>query len=71
MIAVILSSDNKILGVIMADPKVDSLPEGYPEGSRLVEAPEGCDDTWTYDPASGFKAPDQFAAARKNTKVEF
>jgi len=54
--AIINCSDNSIQAVIMALPS-DPVPDGYVVGSILVDCPDGCNSTWTYDPINGFVAP--------------
>lgn len=57
MPAAIILPDNTIAAVIMADPNLDTVPPGYPEGAILVSCPEGCNYLWSYDPSEGFKEP--------------
>lgn len=64
--AVILP-DYTIAGVLMADATVDTIPQGYPEGSFFVVAPQGCDEDWTYTPDGGFEPPKTV----KTNKIDF
>lgn len=49
MVAAVILPDNRIAAVLMADATVDKVPAGYPDGAVLVNAPDGCDESWTYD----------------------
>jgi hypothetical protein len=66
MPAAVILADNTIAAVLMADATVDALPPGFPEGAHFVNAPAGCNETWTYD-GTTFTAPIQ----RSMNKVEF
>lgn len=57
MPAAVILPDHSIAAVLMADADVDAMPPGFPAGAVLVNAPDGCNETWSYDPATGFKSP--------------
>lgn len=56
-VSAVILPDNTIAAVIMADSSKDPVPKGYPDGTILVAAPEGCNEEWTYNPIDGFKMP--------------
>jgi hypothetical protein len=71
MVAAIILPDNTIAGVLMADASKDTVPPGWPEGAKLVEAPEGCYEGWSYDPVEGFKAPPPPVIRKRGKTVVF
>lgn len=68
MVAAVILPDNTIAAVLMADATVHPLPPGYPEGAQFINAPDGCDETWTYDGKS-FNPP--LPPGERNNKGKF
>jgi hypothetical protein len=74
MPAAVILADNSIAAVLMADATIDPKPSGFPADAKWIDAPDGCHENWTYDPATGFAPPVQDEAPAPTTpanKVEF